>query len=94
MSTLLNQTFPIGPFSDDDDSRSGLPGGIAKSGDEIEKAHQRVFVLESELEKSNKAAMKSLQELSKEKLRCSDLESRISFGVGIGVGGEEGGSRY
>ncbi|KAF8809773.1 hypothetical protein BYT27DRAFT_7241135 [Phlegmacium glaucopus] len=45
--------------------------------DEINQARQRILVLEAELEKPNKAAAELLQELSKEKLRSSDLESRI-----------------
>ncbi|KAF8809756.1 Rho GTPase activation protein [Phlegmacium glaucopus] len=78
MPTLLHQTFPIGPFNDeDDDSRSVLPTSIASTADEIDKARQRILSLEAELEESNKAAAESLQELSKEKLRNSDLESRI-----------------
>ena len=38
------------------------------------KAHQRSLVLEAEVDKSNKAATESLQELLKEKLRRSNLE--------------------
>ena len=78
MPTLLNQNFPIGlgPFNDDDDPRIVLQTGpdIPKPGDENDKAHQRSLVLESEVEKSNKAATESLQELLKEKLRRSNLE--------------------
>ncbi|KAF8801597.1 hypothetical protein BYT27DRAFT_7261933 [Phlegmacium glaucopus] len=67
MPTLLHQTFPIGPSNDDDDeSRSVLSTSIARTTtDEIDKAHQCILVLEPELEKSNKAAAESLQELSK-----------------------------
>ena len=71
---LLDQTFPIEPFNDNDDSRSVLQTSIAKPGDEKE---QRILVLEAEIEKSNKVATESLQELSKEKLKRSDLENRI-----------------
>jgi hypothetical protein len=46
MPTLLNQTFPIGPFSDEDDSRYILQTNIAKPEDEIDKACQRILVLE------------------------------------------------
>ena len=80
MPTLLNQTFPIEPFNDDDDdndSRSVLQTSIAKPEDENDKIHQRLLVLEAEVEKSNKAATETLQELSKERMRCSDLENRI-----------------
>jgi hypothetical protein len=76
--TLLDQTFPIEPSNDDDDSRDSqsvlLQTSIAKPGDEND---QRISVLEAEVEKSNKVATESLQELSKEKLKRSDLENRI-----------------
>ncbi|KAF8809783.1 hypothetical protein BYT27DRAFT_7254501 [Phlegmacium glaucopus] len=75
--TLLHQTFPIEPFNDDDDSLSALSTSIARTTDDIDKAPRRISVLETELEESNKAAVESLQELSKDKLRSSDLESRI-----------------
>jgi hypothetical protein len=71
---LLDQTFPIEAFNDDDDSRSVLQTSITKPGDEND---QRISVLEVEVEKSNKVATESLQELSKEKLKRSDLENRI-----------------
>lgn len=77
MPTLLNQTFPIEPFDDDDNSRSVPQTSIAKPGDENDQVHQRILVLEAEVEKSNKAATESHQELSKEKQRRSDLENRI-----------------
>ena len=77
MPTLLDQTFAIEPFNDDDDSRFVLPTSIANPGDETDKVHQRILVLEAEVEKSNKVATESLQELSEEKLRRSDLENRI-----------------
>jgi hypothetical protein len=72
--TLLDQTFPIEPFNDDDDS---FQTNIAKPGYENDKDYQRILVLEAEVEKSNKAATESLQELVKEKLKRSDLENRI-----------------
>ena len=87
MPTLLGQTFPIGPFNEDDDddsSRFVVPRTeIAKPGDDNEnvnandKVRQRIKVLEAEVERSNKAATESLQELSKEKMRRTDLENRI-----------------
>ena len=77
MPTLLNQTFPIEPFDNDDDSRSVPQTSIAKPGDNFDQVHQRILVLEAEVEKSNKAATESLQELSKEKQRRSDLENRV-----------------
>lgn len=76
--TLLDQTLPIEHFNVVDVLQQT---NIAKPGDENEnendKIHQRILVLESEIEKSNKAATESLQELSKEKLKRSDLENRI-----------------
>lgn len=81
MPTLLNQT--IGPFNDDDDddnnnSRSVLPMSVvAKTGDDINKARQHILVLEDELKKLNKVITESLQELSKEKLKRSNLERRV-----------------
>jgi hypothetical protein len=73
--TLLDQTFPIEPFHDDDDPRSVPP--TTSVGDDFDQACQRILVLEAELEKSNNTVTKSLQELSNEKQRCLDLESRI-----------------
>lgn len=78
--TLLNQTFTIGPFDDDnDDSRSIVfpTNNIRKPEDELDKACQRILELEAELEKSNKAVTDSFEELSKEKQRCLDLEKRV-----------------
>ncbi|KAF8809771.1 hypothetical protein BYT27DRAFT_7254489 [Phlegmacium glaucopus] len=44
MPTLLHQTFPSGPFNDDDDhSRSVLSTSIARTADEIDKARQRTI---------------------------------------------------
>ena len=86
LPTLLDQTFLIEPLNVDEVPQQT---SIAKSGDESEnendndndndndKIHQRLLVLEAEIEKSNKAATESLQELSKEKLKRSDLENRI-----------------
>ena len=80
MSTLLDQTLPIELFNnnndvDDDDSRSIFP--TTTKVDDIDTARQRILVLEAELEESKKAATESFQELSKEKVRCSELENRI-----------------
>lgn len=81
ISTLLDQSFSIEPLDDDkdkDDSRSILPtNDIPKSEAEIDKACQRILVLEAELEKSNKAVTDSVHELSKEKQSRLDLENRV-----------------
>ena len=71
MPTLLDQTFPIEPFNDD----NVLP--TTSMGDDVDHACQRILVLEAELERSKNTVTKSLQELSNEKQRCLDLESRI-----------------
>jgi hypothetical protein len=79
--TLLDQTFPIDPSNDDDEEEvpQQQPSISKKPEDENEKdeIHQRISVLETEIEKSNKAAIESLHELSKEKMKRSDLENRI-----------------
>ena len=79
--TLLDQTFPTESFhgGDDNESRLGAQTNIANPKDDNTdtKVDERILVLEAEVEKSNKAAMELSQELSKEKLRCLDLEARI-----------------
>ena len=84
--TLLDQTFPIESLNIDDDEEDVVqPTSISKPTDDIEtetsnendKIHQRILILEAEIEKSNKSATESLQQLSQEKLKRSDLESRI-----------------
>lgn len=80
MPTLLDQTFPIESFNDevdDDPGSARIPTNMAKRDDELDKALRRILVLEVELEKSNKAVSELRQALSKEKLRCLDLERRI-----------------
>jgi hypothetical protein len=83
--TLLDQTFPIESINDEQEEEEEddvlQQTSISKPGDENEnendKIHQRILILEAEIEKSNKAATESLQQLSKEKLKRSDLENRI-----------------
>ena len=84
--TLLDQTFPIESLNADDDEEDVVqPTSISKPTDDNEtetsnengKIHQRILILEAEIEKSNKSATESLQQLSQEKLKRSDLENRI-----------------
>ena len=84
--TLLDQTFPIESLNADEDEEVVVqPTRISKPTDDIEtetsnendKIHQRILILEAEIEKSNKSATESLQQLSQEKLKRSDLENRI-----------------
>ena len=84
--TLLDQTFPIESLNADEDEEDVVqPTSITKPGDETDtetsnendKIHQRILILEAEIEKSNKSATESLQQLSREKLKRSDLENRI-----------------
>ena len=75
--TLLDQTFLIESFNDDDKDNLQQTS-ISNPGNENENEKvQRILVLEAEIEKSNKVATELLQELSKEKLKRSDLENRI-----------------
>jgi hypothetical protein len=64
MPTLLNQTFPDGPFNDDNSRYTKKPVN------EIDEARQRILVLEADLDQSR-------VQVSKEKKRCSELENRI-----------------
>lgn len=66
MPTLLNQTFPNGPFGNDDSSRYTTELAV----NDIDEAHQRILGLEADLDKSR-------AEVSKEKKRCLELEDRI-----------------
>lgn len=66
MPTLLNQTFPNGPFGNDDSSRYTTELAV----NDIDEARQRILGLEADLDKSR-------AEVSKEKKRCLELEDRI-----------------
>ena len=84
--TLLDQSFfPIESLNADEEEEDVVqPTNISKPGDDTEtstdnnKIHQRILILETENEKSNKSAtVLSLHQLSQEKLKQSDLENRI-----------------
>ena len=72
--TLLDQTFPIESLNADEDEEDVVqPTSISKPTDDIEtetsnendKIHQRILILEAEIEKSNKSATESLQQYLK-----------------------------
>ena len=84
--TLLDQSFfPIESLNADEEEEDVVqPTNISKPGDDTEtsndnnKIHQRILLLETENETSNKSAtVLSLHQLSQEKLKRSDLENCI-----------------
>ena len=78
---LLDQAFPIESLNADEEEEDVVqPTNISKPGDDTEtekdKIHQRILILEAQIEKSNKSATES-PTISQEKLKRFDLENRI-----------------